>query len=62
MDQLQPGDRVLILDAPFTGIEATVEQVDQEQGLAHVRMEPVTGLPVAVVVPLTRLRRLDTAP
>jgi transcription antitermination factor NusG len=62
MDELHPGDRVRILDGPFLGSEATVEQVDQELGVAHLGLELVPGQPVTIVEPVGRLRRLDPAP
>jgi transcription antitermination factor NusG len=62
MDQLRPGDHVLLLDGPYMGREATVEQVDQEAGLAHLRLELAPGHSVTIVEYLARLRRLDAAP
>src|SRR5262249_10050546 len=62
MDELHPGDRVLILDGPFMAREATVEQVDQELRIAHLSLEFIPGHSVTIVEPFDRLRRLDVAP
>jgi transcription antitermination factor NusG len=59
MDEFRPGDRVVIRDGPFLGVETTVEQIDGELGLAYLRLELCSGHPVTIVEPFDRLRRLN---
>jgi hypothetical protein len=42
--------------------EATVEEVDQELGLARLGLEFVPGQAVSIVEPFSRLRKQDAGP